>query len=76
MTKKNIHVVKRPEGWGTLSEGAQRASKVYPTQKQAEQAAIQSVKSNPGGGEVFVHGENGQFRERNTYGTDPHPPKG
>jgi len=26
--------------------------------------------------EMFIHGRNGQIRERNTYGKDPYPPKG
>ncbi|RUW04999.1 DUF2188 domain-containing protein, partial [Mesorhizobium sp. M1A.F.Ca.IN.020.06.1.1] len=28
------------------------------------------------GSEMFIHGENGRIRERNTYGNDPFPPKG
>jgi hypothetical protein len=24
----------------------------------------------------LIHGENGRIRERNSYGNDPHPPKG
>ncbi|MCG9107118.1 DUF2188 domain-containing protein [Laribacter hongkongensis] len=23
----------------------------------------------------MIHGENGRIRERNSYGSDPHPPK-
>lgn len=26
--------------------------------------------------EMLIHGENGRIRERNSYGNDPHPPKG
>jgi len=26
--------------------------------------------------EILVHGEDGRIRGRNTYGKDPHPPKG
>jgi len=26
--------------------------------------------------EVLIHGKNGRIRERNTYGSDPYPPKG
>ena len=26
--------------------------------------------------EMLIHGENGRFRERNSYGNDPYPPKG
>jgi len=27
-------------------------------------------------GEAFLKGRDGKIRERNTYGNDPHPPKG
>jgi hypothetical protein len=27
------------------------------------------------GSELLIHGQNGQIRERNSYGNDPHPPK-
>ena len=27
-------------------------------------------------GRIIIHGENGQFREERSYGTDPFPPKG
>ena len=26
--------------------------------------------------ELFIHGEDGKIRERNSYGNDPFPPKG
>ena len=26
--------------------------------------------------EHLIHGENGQIRERNSYGNDPYPPRG
>lgn len=26
--------------------------------------------------ELFIHGKNGRIRERDSYGNDPHPPKG
>nr|MDC2856665.1 DUF2188 domain-containing protein [Ningiella sp. W23] len=26
--------------------------------------------------ELYVHGKDGKIREKNSYGNDPHPPKG
>ena len=71
--RKNVHVVQRDDGWGTLREGAQRATQVYDTQAQAIQAARQMAKQ--GQGELLIHGEDGPIRARDSYGNDPCPPK-
>ena len=44
------------------------------TQSEAERAA-RNIAINQRS-EVLIHGENGRIRERNSYGNDPHPPKG
>lgn len=73
MAKKNIHVVPHANGWAVKTEGASRASAVTPTQGQAiEQARNQAIRNQ---GEVFIHGRNGQIRDRDSYGNDPCPPK-
>lgn len=73
MAKKNIHVVPHPDGWAVKTEGASRASAVTSTQGQAiEQARSQAIRNQ---GEVFIHGRNGQIRDRDSYGNDPCPPK-
>ena len=74
MTKKNQHVVPHPKGWAVKSAGASRAGSIHPTQAAAIQSARQSAITNKS--EMFIHGRNGQIRERNTYGNDPYPPKG
>ncbi|WP_020086018.1 DUF2188 domain-containing protein [Hyphomicrobium zavarzinii] len=74
MSRKNQHVVPHESGWAVKGEGNQRASSVHPTQREAIEAARQSAIGQ--GTEMFVHGQNGQIRERNTYGKDPYPPKG
>lgn len=71
---KNQHVAPHPEGWSVKSEGANRASSVHPTQEAAIEAGRQIAANS--GTELFIHGRNGQIRERNTYGKDPFPPKG
>lgn len=71
---KNQHVVQHSSGWAVKGAGAQKASSVHSTQKEAISSARQIAKNQ--GSELFIHGRNGQIRERNTYGQDPFPPKG
>lgn len=74
MSKKNQHVVPHKSGWAVKAAGAEKATKVFDTQKEAISAARDTAINQ--GSEMFIHGRNGQIRERNTYGNDPHPPKG
>ena len=72
---KNHWISTRENGWEDLREGNQRPSRVYPTQKEAFDAARETAKKE--GGEVFIQNRSGKIRERNTYGkADPYPPKG
>jgi hypothetical protein len=71
---KNQHVVPHDNGWAVKGAGNSKATAVTPTQKEANQIAIQIAKNQQS--EVLIHGENGRIRERNSYGNDPFPPKG
>jgi uncharacterized protein YoaH (UPF0181 family) len=74
MTTNNVHTVKHPDGWANVRPHSERASSVHSTQQQAiERGRELAQKSN---GEHLIHRVNGQIRARNTYGTDPFPPKG
>lgn len=70
---KNIHIVQRENGWGTLREGADRASRVFSTQAQAIEAGREMARQ--GRGELLVHGQDGRIRARDSHGHDPCPPK-
>ena len=61
-------------GWAVKAAGAQNPTKVLETQRAAIETA-RGIAINQGS-EMFVHGRNGQIRERNTYGPDNCPPKG
>ncbi len=74
MTGKNQHVVPREEGWAVRGEGNSRDTSLHRTQAEAERAAREIAINQKS--EVLIHGENGRIRERNSYGNDPHPPKG
>ena len=74
MSKKGQHVVPNGDKWSIRRAGASRASGTYSTQQEAVRRAKDIAQSQRT--ELFIHGRDGRIRERNTYGRDPHPPKG
>ena len=71
--RSNVRVVQRENGWGTLREGAQRATQVFETQARAIQAGRQMARQ--GKGELLIHGQDGRIRARDSLGSDPCPPR-
>lgn len=76
MAKNDRYVVKHEDGWAVKRPGAQKASGVYGTQREAEWQAKEIV-GNLGGGEVRIQGRDGQWRDSDTVspGNDPCPPR-
>lgn len=74
MARKNQHVVPSDSGWAIRSAGSKKATKVFPTQKEAIKAGQTIARRQ--GSELLIHGRDGRIREKNTYGKDPYPPKG
>ncbi|MCA9458126.1 MAG: DUF2188 domain-containing protein [Nitrospira sp.] len=76
MGKNDRFVVKRQDGWAVKKPGAERASSLHNTQREAERAAKEIV-SNLGGGEVRIQDQKGKWRDSDTVppGNDPFPPK-
>ena len=76
MAKNDRYVVKHGPDWAVKKGGAERASSVHTTQREAEQAAKESVR-NLCGGEVRIQGGNGRWRDSDTVapGNDPSPPR-
>ena len=74
MAGKNQHVVKRDEGWAVRGEGHTKDTSHHRTQKEAADAARQIAQNQKS--EVLIHGRDNLIRERDSYGNDPHPPKG
>ena len=75
MQNRAYHVVSNPEGgWAVRREGAERASKRF----QSKEAAVRYARSICQGARVdlVVHRSDGTIREKNSYGNDPHPPRG
>lgn len=72
---KNFWTQKRNDGkWETKQEGAGRASRTFDTQAESWDYTQQRARDSKG--EALLKGSDNQIRERNTYGHDPHPPKG
>ncbi len=67
--KRDIHVVKHPDGWATKKEGAKRAGFVEPTQREAIQKAVVQAKREQV--EVVIHRKTGPIRDSDSYGKDP-----
>lgn len=63
------------EKWVNRREGNQRASSTHDTKADASARGQDLARST--GSEWLGHRkDNGQINERNTYGDDPHPPRG
>lgn len=71
----NQHVTPDGQGgWKVQGAGNSRATHHFDTQSQAIDRAREIAQNQ--NSELFIHGRNGQIRERNTYGKDPFPPRG
>ncbi len=73
MAKNTRHVVPRQDGWAVKKGGATRASKVFDTQGGAIQYARDKARKESG--ELYVHRRDGTIRQRDSYGSDPNPPR-
>lgn len=74
MKKNNYWVTKHPDGWQARSEGAERASGVFNTQKEAENYARNILENKPAGqgGELITQGRDGEIRSKDTINSyDP-----
>jgi Uncharacterized protein conserved in bacteria (DUF2188) len=70
---KPVHVVPQGDRWTVKREGAQRASSLHDTQAEAEKAGRPLARTDQT--EFYLHGRDGQIREKDSYGNDPNPPK-
>ena len=71
---KNQIVAPRGDKWIVKGEGNERATRVVATQKEAIAIAKPIAKAQ--GSELTIRGRDGRFREKNSYGKDPFPPRG
>ena len=70
---KDRHVVPYEDKWAVRKPGNERVSTVHRTQHAAIQKAISGAKEDKS--EVVIHGRDGKIRDKDSYGSDPYPPK-
>lgn len=72
----NRTVYRSGDGWANKRNGASRPEGIYPTQREAIDAAHRNL-VNQGGGELTTMGRNGRIRSKDTIapGNDPNPPQ-
>ena len=72
--KRDIHVVPYKDGnWATRKENSERVSSTHRTQNAAINRAINQANNDKV--EVVIHRKDGTFRDSDSYGNDPNPPK-
>ncbi len=74
--KKQTHVThdKDKGDWGSKDTGNQKASKRFPTKKEAVDWARDHSRKE--GNELVIHKKDGTIGEKDSHGNDPYPPKG
>lgn len=71
---KNQHVVPHDGQWAVRGESNQRVTVITRTQQEAIEIAREIARNQRS--ELLIHRPNGQIRDRDSYGNDPHPPEG
>jgi hypothetical protein len=74
MGKRHVHVVPEGSGWAVKVGGTSRPVSSHRTQANAMRAAKPVAEQRRS--DVIIHRPNGKIRARDSYGNDPHPPKG
>ena len=74
MASKGQHVVPRNGKWAIRRSGSDKATKIFDTQKEAIVQGRRIARNQ--GTELYIHDRDGRIRDRDSYGQDPHPPKG
>lgn len=72
---KNIHITHNTQDhtWNVKEEGASRPHSTHDTQRNAMNTGRDLARNNRS--ELIIHNRTNQFRDSDSYGNDPHPPK-
>jgi hypothetical protein len=70
---ENLHVVPRIGGWAVRAEGSSRAISIYGSQREAIEAARELAKE--AATQLVIHRRDGRIRTRDSYASDPLPPR-
>lgn len=71
---EDVMVTKDGKRWRVKSENASRSAGVFDTQREAIERGRELAKNKKV--DLIVQGEDGKIRSKDSYGNDPHPPKG
>lgn len=72
--KPPVHTVPHGDGWANRREGSSRVAKVFARKSDAQAAGrVTAMRDHT---EHHIHKKDGSIGARNSYGNDPHPPKG
>lgn len=71
---RNIETYHEDGQWKNRQQGNKRASSVHDTKAEAQPKGRDMAKDR--GVEHIIKNMDGTIGERNSYGNDPHPPKG
>ena len=74
MSKEPVFTVPHGDGWANRRAGSKRVSKTFSTKANAQTAGRATARRERT--EHVILRKNGRIGERNSYGNDPHPPKG
>jgi len=69
MAKRDVHVVPREHGWAVMREGAQRASSLHGTKREAEAEGRRMAKASKV--ELVTHVRSGRIVDSDSFGNDP-----
>ena len=72
--KPGQHVVPHGDDWAVKKGGSSKITKSFETQADAIEYGKEIAKNQHT--ELNIHNEQGQIREKNSYGNDPFPPRG
>jgi len=70
---KNQYVVRSGSSWGVRGEGNSRLTSVHDTQREAIAAAREIAQHQQS--ELRIQGRDARFRDADSYGRDPCPPR-
>ena len=78
MSRKTVHVTSSMTGqWVVRRSGSDKASKAFSTQREAVDFARTAAEraSKKEDVDLIVHGRDGRIRQKDSYGSDPNPPR-
>ena len=72
--KKGVHVTPRGNKWAVMREGNERATSLHDTQQQAVKKGREIARRDKT--EFYLHNQQGEIRERDSYGSESKSSKG